>query len=163
MGQTVYFNIRSDGYEFPEDFLGNRGTALHVTSGGTAVLKIRRSSIAERLYRVTGEGIYRDSVLVGAPVHIKQPVLNGQVMGQDGGLAIPWRGKIFWFWGDTTRPSYPLGNFGTSGATSEWPSAGGLDPNVGSISITSSTSPDLPGRCCPRRTFPVRGRDGLEV
>jgi len=131
MGQTVYFNIKSDGYEFPEDFLGNRGIALNVTSGGSAELKIKRTSIAERLYRITGEGIYRDSVLAGAPVPLKQPVLNAQVMGQDGGLAIPFRGKLYWFWGDTARRSYPLGNFGTSGATSEWPGTGGLDPNVG--------------------------------
>jgi len=131
MDQTVYFSIRSDGYEFPEDFLGSRGVALHVTRGGSAVLKIHRTMIAERLYRITGEGIYRDSVLVGAHVPIRNPVLNGQVMGQDGGLAIPWRGKIYWFWGDTARPSYPLGNFGTSGATSELPAKGGLDPNVG--------------------------------
>jgi hypothetical protein len=131
MGQTVYFNIKSDGYEFPEDFLGNRGIALKVTSGGSAELKIKRTSIAERLYRVTGEGIYRDSVLVGAPVPLKQPVLNAQVMGQDGGLGIPYRGKLYWFFGDTARPSYPLGNFGTSGATSEWPGRRGLDPNVG--------------------------------
>jgi hypothetical protein len=131
MGQTVYFNIKSDGYEFPEGFLGNRGIALKVTSGGSAELRIRRTSIAERLYRVTGEGIYRDSVLVGAPVPLKHPVLNGQVMGQDGGLAIPYRGMLYWFWGDTARPSYPLGNFGTCGATSEWPGQGGLDPNIG--------------------------------
>jgi hypothetical protein len=131
MGQTVYFNINSDGYEFPEDFLGNRGIALNVTSSGSAELKIKRTSIAERLYRITGEGIYRDSVLAGAPVPLKQPVLNAQVMGQDGGLAIPFRGKLYWFWGDTARTSYPLGNFGTSGATSEWPGTGGLDPNVG--------------------------------
>jgi hypothetical protein len=131
MGQTVYFNIKSDGYEFPEDFLGNRGIALNVNGGGSAEVKIKRISIAERLYRVTGEGIYRDSVLVGARVPLKQPVLNAQVMGQDGGPAIPYRGKLFWFWGDTAKPSYPLGNLGTSGATSEWPGKGGLDPNVG--------------------------------
>jgi hypothetical protein len=52
-------------------------------------------------------------------------------MGQDSALAIPYRGKLYWFWGDTAGPSYALGNFGTSGATSEWPSQGGLDPNVG--------------------------------
>jgi hypothetical protein len=131
MGRTVYFNIKSDGYEFPQDSLGSRGIALKMTYGGSAEVKIKRISIAERLYRITGEGIYRDSVLVGAPVPLKQPVLNGQVMGQDGGLAIPYRGKLYWFWGDTARPSYPLGNFGTSGATSEWPGKGGLDPKVG--------------------------------
>jgi hypothetical protein len=131
MGRTVYFSVKSDGYEFPEDLLGSRGVSLKVTSGGRAQLKIRRTNIAERLYRITGEGIYRDSVLVGAPVPVKQPLLNGQVMGQDGGLAIPWRAKIYWFWGDTGRPSNSLGNFGTSGATSELPASGGLDPNVG--------------------------------
>jgi hypothetical protein len=131
MGQAVYFNIRSDGYELSEDLLGNHGTVLNISNGGSAVVKIRRISIAERLYRVTGEGIYRDSVLVGAPVPIKKPVLNGQVMGQDGSLAIPWHGKIYWFWGDTAKPSYPLGNFGTSGDTSEFPPTGGLDPSVG--------------------------------
>jgi hypothetical protein len=154
IGQTVYFSIRSDGYEFPEDFLGNRGTALHITSGGSAVLKIRRTSIAERLYRITGEGIYRDSVLVGAHVPIRNPVLNGQVMGQDGGLAILWRGKIYWFWGDTAKPSYPLGNFGTSGGTSEFPSKGGLDPNIGVdlsyfVDESGFTRPMLPSENFP--------------
>lgn len=154
MDQAVHFTIRSDGYEFPEDSFGIRGAALHVARGGSAVLKVHRTSIAERLYRLTGEGIYRDSVLVGAQVPIKNPVLNGQVMGQDGGLAIPWRGKIFWFWGDTARPSYPLGNFGTTGGTSEWPSKGGLDPNVGVdlhyfVDETGFTRPMLPSENFP--------------
>ena len=48
----------------------------------------------------------------------------------------PWqyavyRGKCYWFWGDTLRPSYPLGYFWTAGATSELPGKGGLDPAVG--------------------------------
>ena len=154
MGQTVYFNIRSDGYEFAQDLLGIRGAALLVTNGGSAVLNIRRTGITERLYRVTGEGIYRDSVLVGAPVPLKQPLLNGQVMGQDSGLAIPWRGKIYWFWGDTARPSYPLGNFGSSGGTSEWPASGGLDPNVGVdltyfVDASGFTRPMFPSQTFP--------------
>ncbi|MGC1105027.1 MAG: hypothetical protein WA876_00675 [Candidatus Acidiferrales bacterium] len=131
MNQIVYFNIKSDGYTFPEDTFGNLGVALNVIPGGHAEIKITRTSIAERLYRITGEGIYRDSVLVGAPVPIQHPLLDAQVMGQDSALAIPYRGKIYWFWGDTAKPSYPLGNFGSSGATSEWPGKGGLDPSVG--------------------------------
>ncbi|MCS7045359.1 MAG: hypothetical protein NZO58_03280, partial [Gemmataceae bacterium] len=35
------------------------------------------------------------------------------------------------FWGDTHRPSYPLGNFHVPGATSALPGRGGLDPDVG--------------------------------
>lgn len=52
-------------------------------------------------------------------------------MGQDTVIATPYRGKIYWFWGDTERASYPLGNFGASGATSELPGRGGLDPAIG--------------------------------
>lgn len=131
MDQVVYFHIKSHGYEFPEDGFGYRGMALKVTKGGNALIKIKRINVAERLYRITGGGIYHHSLLVGHPAPIRYPVLNAQVMGQDGGQAIPYRGKLYWLWGDTDRPSYPLGNFGASGATSEWPGEGGLDPGVG--------------------------------
>jgi len=131
MEQEVYFHVRSHGYEYHKDMFGNRGVKLKPTHGGSATIKIKRLNIAERLYRITGEGIYRDSVLVGHPVPTQQPLLNGQVMGQDTVIATPYRGKIYWFWGDTDRVGYPLGNFGASGATSELPGHGGLDPNVG--------------------------------
>jgi hypothetical protein len=131
MGQKVFFHVKSHGYEFPKDFFGNRGVALEVAPGGRANLKLKRLNLAERLYRVTGQGIYRDSILVGHPVPTRAPLLNGQVMGQDTVVATPYRGRVYWFWGDTDRPSYPLGNFAVSGATSELPAGGGLDPSVG--------------------------------
>ena len=131
MDQEVYFHVKSHGYEYPQDGFGNRGVKLNPTKGGNSQIKIKRLNIAERLYRMTGEGIYRDSVLVGEPVRVKKPVLNGQVMGQDTVIATPYRGKIYWFWGDTERVSYPLGNFAASGATSDLPGHGGLDPSVG--------------------------------
>ena len=46
---------------------------------------------------------------------LKQPVLNGQVFGSDSVLNAVYRGKVYWFWGDTNRPSYPLGNFHVPG------------------------------------------------
>jgi hypothetical protein len=131
MDQDVFFYVHGHGYEYPKDLFDNRGVKLKVTPGGGATIKIKRLNIAERLYRITGEGIYHDSVLLGQRVPLKRPVLNGQVTGQDTVIATPYRGKIYWCWGDTDKPSYPLGNFGASGATSELPSAGGLDPSVG--------------------------------
>jgi len=83
MGKEVFFYVKSHGYEFTEKLDEDVGKILKATRGGSAVLKIRRVNVAERLYRVTGEGIYRDSVLVGHPVPIKQQLLNGKVMGQD--------------------------------------------------------------------------------
>lgn len=58
MDQEVYFQVRSPGYVFPGDGPGR--CKLRVARGGSAVLKMKRLNLAERLYRVTGEGIYRD-------------------------------------------------------------------------------------------------------
>lgn len=131
MDQRVFFHVKSHGYEFPKDGFGYRGVALEVKEGGSAQLKIHRLNIAERLYRVTGGGIYADSLLLGEPVPLRHPALNGQVLGQDSVMTALYRGKIYWFWGDTARPSYPLGHFQMSGATSLLPGQGGLDPSVG--------------------------------
>lgn len=131
MDQSVFFHVKSHGYEYPKDGFGYRGKALALSSGGSAMLKMRRVNLAERLYRTTGGGVYRDSVLAGLPVPVKHPVLNAQVLGQDSVLMARYQGKLCWFWGDTNRPGYPLGNFHTPGATSEPPEKGGLDPDVG--------------------------------
>lgn len=131
MNQRVFFYVESHGYESPKDGFGMAGVSLQVTPGGKAEIKLRRINVAERLYRITGAGIYRDSVLVGEPVPIRQPLLNGQVLGQDSVMAMPFRDRIYWFWGDTNRPAHPLGLFHTSGATSRLPGQGGLSPAVG--------------------------------
>lgn len=131
MNKQVYFFVSSPGYEYPKDGFGCCGKSLKLVPGGRAKLTLRRINIAERLYRVTGGGIYRDSLLVGAKVPLKEPALNGLVLGSDSVLNAVYRGKVYWFWGDTNWPSYPLGNFHVPGATSELPARGGLDPEAG--------------------------------
>lgn len=131
MDQEVFFHLSSHGYEFPEDGFGNRGQAVDIKPGGSITIKMNRVNIAERLYRITGQGIYRDSVLLGLKPLIKEPLLNGKVMGSDSVQTIEYQDKLYWFWGDTDRPAYPLGNFRVTGATSELPGKGGLDPEVG--------------------------------
>lgn len=130
-GRKVFFHVKSHGYEFPRDGFGYRGKALEITEGGSATLKIKRVNLAERLYRVTGGGIYRDTVLVGDKPPLREPLLNGQVFGSDSVVNAVYRGKLRWFWGDTNRPAYPLGNFNVPGATSKLPADGGLDPEAG--------------------------------
>ena len=131
MDRDVFFHVSSHGYEFPADGFGNRGKKLRTTPGATARLTVRRINLAERLYRITGQGIYRDTILLGRKAPVKEPLLNGQVMGQDTVQVAEYRGRFYWFWGDTNRPSYPLGHFATSGAVSELPGKGGLEPGVG--------------------------------
>jgi hypothetical protein len=121
MGTEVFFSVRSHGYTFPKDGFGYAGVRLRVKPGGRAEIKVRRTNVAERLCRLTGEGIYADSVLLGERVPLREPVLSGKVVGQDSALAVLYRGRMLWFWGDTSRPGYPLGNFRTTGAVATYP------------------------------------------
>ena len=65
------------------------------------------------------------------PIPIEHPLLNAQVCGQDTVQAVVRGEQIYWFWGDTDRLSYPLGQFNTSGAVSRLPTTGGLSPGKG--------------------------------
>ena len=129
MGQDVFFQVRSHGYRFEQKAKDDDGIAFAVKPGGRAELRIVRENIAERLYRITGAAIYVDTVAAGLPAPIRRPLLNAKVTGQDTVIAIPYRGKIYWFWGDTFGPSNM--NFNVSGATSIPPGLGGLDPDRG--------------------------------
>ena len=124
LGQRVGAQASSHGYEPASAMLEPR-------AGGTAVIELTRNNVAERLYRVTGQGIYRDSLLLGRDVPLQDPALDGEVVGQDTVQAAIYNGKLFWVWGDTNRPAYPLGNFHTSSALSQLPGQGGLPPSAG--------------------------------
>jgi hypothetical protein len=154
LGRTVFFHVRSHGYEFRKDGFGYRGVALKTRPGGSAKLTIRRLNIAQRLYRVTGAGIYRDSNLAGIAAPIKEPLLVGRVVGCDSVLNAVYRGKVYWFWGDTVGAAYPLGNFHASGATSGLPGRGGLDPDKG---IDFTYFVDQKGFAQPMAQMPGKG------
>lgn len=129
--RTVFFHTRSHGYEFAKDGFGIVGVRIKVAPGGREVIQARRINLAERLYRLTGVGIYRDSAILGHAAPTAQPLLNSDVAGQDSIQRAILGGKIYWFWGDTSPLSYALGNFRMSGAVSDLPSRGGLEPGAG--------------------------------
>lgn len=129
MGQRTWFTVKSHGYEFKPDGFGLRGFAATLEPGGQTTVQITRKNIAQRMYRVTGQGLYHDSVLLGEATPIQRPVINSNVMGQDSICTAIYRDKLYWFWGDTSLPGYPLGHFGTAGATSKLPQE--IDPAVG--------------------------------
>jgi hypothetical protein len=131
LGQVVYFKLRCHGYEVPKDGFGFAGIRRPTRPGGRAVIRLKRINVAERLYRITGQGIYADSSRLGHSVPIKEPLLNAFVVGQDSSQATVYRGKVRWFWGDTSKPAHPLGQFQTSGAVALLPEGGGLKPEVG--------------------------------
>ena len=127
--RDVIFTIKSHGYEFEERIFDQPAYRVHVQAGTHTELKIRRVNLAERLYRITGEGIYRDSILAGVAAPIEQPLLNGGVTGQDTNISIPYQGKLFWCYGDTMGLAAAL--FSVSCATSLPPGKGGLNPDAG--------------------------------
>jgi hypothetical protein len=131
MGRTVFFTVESYGYSYPTNGFGFTGLQLTAKPGGHEVLKVKRENIAERIYRCTGEGIYRDSELLGLHVPVIGEEGKEPVVGQDGGLMLPFHGKFKWSWGDTSVARFPLGVFKSTGATSEFPENGGLDPDAG--------------------------------
>jgi len=131
MGVPVWFSMRSHGYEFPKDGFGMTGLRLTPHAGEKVIVKAKRLNIAERVVRLTGQGIYRDSVLLGEKPPLAQPLTNGGVVGQDSVQTAIYHGRIFWLWGDTMRLSYPLGNFRTACAWSALPEKGGLPPSQG--------------------------------
>ena len=130
MGREVYFTVRSHGYEIKRDGFGYAGVRITPKVGEVAEVKITRRNIAERLCRLTGEGRFRDALLLGKKPPLSDAPNPGLVAGQDSVQAAPYKGEIYWFWGDTNRMSYPLGLFRTSGAKTALPSAN-FDPASG--------------------------------
>jgi hypothetical protein len=129
--RQVFFSVRSHGYEHAPDFFGEPGTPLLILHGGSSIVRVKRKNIAERLYRVTGEGIYRDSLLAGARIPIREPAINAKVTGLDTVMHALYRGRLFWLFGDTESLSSSLGNLATTCARSDLPGQGGLDPETG--------------------------------
>jgi hypothetical protein len=121
MGRELFFNVRSHGYETAKDGFGIAGARVTPRAGQVALIKLKRLTLAERLCRLTGEGRYRDTILLGHKPPLAESANPGQVAGQDSIQATVHRGKVYWFWGDTARMSYPLGLFRMAGATTPVP------------------------------------------
>jgi len=123
LNKNVPFGFQSYGYS-------EWGQTVQTTAGGSVQIAIDRRNVAERLYRVTGPGIYADSVKAGVVAPIANPLHNANVKGQDSVQATIYKNQIYWFWGDTLY-EVGFGNFRTAGARSPLPGQGGLDPSVG--------------------------------
>src|SRR6202000_1100146 len=93
MNLPVWFSMRSHGYAFPTDGFAMTGQRYTTAPGGRAVLKVKRLNIADRLFRLTGQGIYRDSLLLGEKAPLAEPLTNGGVVGQDSVQSVVYRGR----------------------------------------------------------------------
>lgn len=133
LNQKVWFSVESHGYVFESNTFGIQGVALDIQPGGQAVIAMRRVNLAQRLYRLTGSGMYRDSLLLGDKVPPIPEPGKVPVLGQDGGDMTLFKGRYYWLWGDTAIASFPLGIFQCTAAIADLPEKGGLDPDDGVI------------------------------
>lgn len=117
MGRETWFEVIGHGYERPKDGFGYRGIRLQPEPGKTLRIEVQRTSIARRLGRLTGAGLFAESQKTGRELDWPE----SGVLGCDSVQNAVHRGRLYWLWGDTTLAHYPLGIFHMTGATTPLP------------------------------------------
>lgn len=113
MGVATWFDVVGHGYEVPKDGFGMRGARLTPEPGKTLRVEVDRTIVARRIGRLTGAGRFAESQKLGQELAVPE----SGVFGCDSVQNAVHNGKLFWLWGDTTMPNYPLGIFDGSSAT----------------------------------------------
>ena len=126
MGRETWFDVIGHGYEVPKDGFGSRGVRLKPEPGRTLKVEVNRTIVAKRLGRLTGNGLFAESQKLGHELDWR----DSDVFGCDSVQNAVHRGKMFWAWGDTTLPHYPLGLFDMSSATTAIQPLSSFEPPV---------------------------------
>lgn len=113
LDREVWFHVKGHGYGVPKDGFGYEGVRTTLKAGGTFRIQVERRILAKRLGRLTGAGLFAEGQKLGST----PPLPETGVYGCDSVLTTAHDGKLFWLWGDTTVPGYPLGIFHSSAAT----------------------------------------------
>jgi len=113
LNREIWFDVAGHGYGVKADGFGWRGVRITPRAGGTVRIEVERSIIAKRLGRLTGGGIFAESQQLGE----RRDWEESGVFGCDTVQVANHRGRRFWLWGDTDLPSYRLGVFDSSSAT----------------------------------------------
>lgn len=113
MGVPTWFEIEGHGYSVPPDEFGYRGVRLVPEAGKRLTVRVDRQLPAKRLGRITGSGIFGQAQRLGE----FQDWKDQGILGCDSVQNAIHDGKLFWAWGDTTLPGYPLGLFDMISAT----------------------------------------------
>lgn len=123
LGSEVFFHIRSHGYEYPKDGFGFSGKTITCEPGNRISISLKRTQLAQRLYRSTGIGRYSHiQRLEGKSSSDSEDSFRGKAfhrsIGCDSVLTAVLGNKMYWFWGDTSSLHYPIGgSFHMTGAT----------------------------------------------
>jgi hypothetical protein len=124
MGRQTWFTVIGHGYDAPKDGFGFRGVRLTPESGKTLRVEVVRSILAKRIGRLTGAGLFAESQKLGEHLDWQDSGIHGCDSVQNA----VHRGRLFWAWGDTNMPNYPLGLFDMSSATTDVNPLASLEP-----------------------------------
>lgn len=113
LGREVYFHVKGHGYGVAKDGFGYQGVRTTLQEGGTFRIEVERANVAKRLGRLTGSGLFAEGEKLG----IRAPMLESGVFGCDSVLTCNTGDKVFYLWGDTMLPGYPLGVYHSTAAT----------------------------------------------
>ncbi|EEF62677.1 signal peptide protein [Pedosphaera parvula Ellin514] len=149
MGRETWFTINGQGYEVPQDDFGNRGVHFVPESGKTNRIEVQRTIIARRLGRLTGGGLFAEGQKLGQ----FNDWHESGILGSDTVQTAIYHSKLFWLWGDTVIPSYPLGIFDSSSATTPVKPLSKFEPP---LQVLFNYFNDDKGR--PRGVAPVPGK-----
>lgn len=115
LGREVFFHVKGHGYGVKKDGFGYEGVRVTPAAGGKLKIEVERTNIAKRLGRLTGAGLFAEAAKLGQPL----PLPETGVFGCDSVLMARHGSKLFWLWGDTTMPGYPLGVFDSTAALTD--------------------------------------------
>lgn len=109
MNQQIWFTVLTDGYIFHSHITQqippyNPGILLKTIAGGSETIVLNQTQSAERIFRLTGSDIYKDSVITGypTPISIKKSMLDEtKIVGQDTLILNYYKSKVFYIFGDT--------------------------------------------------------------
>ncbi len=124
MGRETWFDVVGHGYGVAKDGFGYRGVRLTPRPGGRLRVEVERTSLARRVGRLTGAGLYAESQKLGLEAGWRE----SGVFGCDSIQAAEHGGRLYWIWGDTTLAGYPLGVFDVSAATTGLRPVARLEP-----------------------------------
>ena len=110
--RAVWFHVKGHGYGVKKDGFGFEGIRTSPSAGGTIRVEVERRNIAKRLGRLTGAGLFAEQQKLGGQAKVPET----GVFGCDSVLVARQGSELFWLWGDTTLPGYPLGVFHSTAA-----------------------------------------------
>lgn len=110
--RPLWFHVQGHGYGVEKDGFGFEGVRTTLKAGGRVKIEVERRNLAKRLGRLTGAGLFAEEQKLGRAARLEE----SGVFGCDSVLMARKGEKLFWLWGDTTLPGYPLGVFHSTAA-----------------------------------------------